>query len=187
MSEDSLEGYGGVLAAPARPGWRTVLDVIGILDIIAAAVLATVVVTHHGSAPGCQTLTPPAASQHVRAVAFSPDGRTLATAGAGGRTYLWDVGTGRLIATLSGPFTGASGASVAFSPDGTMLAVVDGSGIADVWDVTTDRLVAALAPDDRAESVAFSPDGRTLAVGDNSGHAYLCPMSGGPFGRHRSG
>jgi hypothetical protein len=54
MSEDSLEGYGGVLAAPARPGWRTVLDVIGILDVIAAAVLAAVVVTHHGSVLGAR-------------------------------------------------------------------------------------------------------------------------------------
>jgi len=71
MSEDSLEGYGGVLAAPT--GGRTVLDVIGILDVIAAAVLAAVVVTHHGSVLGCQALTPPAESQHVRAVAFSPD------------------------------------------------------------------------------------------------------------------
>jgi len=40
-----------VLVAPARSGWRTVLDVIGVLDLIAAAVLV--------------------------AVAFSPDGRSL--------------------------------------------------------------------------------------------------------------
>ena len=86
MSEDSLERYGGVLAAPARSWWRTVLDVIGVLDLIAAAVLVAVILTQHGTVPGCQTLTPPAGSQQV-AVAFSPDGRTLATVGWGdGRT-----------------------------------------------------------------------------------------------------
>ncbi len=66
MSEDSLHRYGGVLAALARPWWRTVLDVVGVLDVIAAAVLAAVIVTHHGSVhgsvPGCQALTPPAGS-----------------------------------------------------------------------------------------------------------------------------
>jgi hypothetical protein len=111
MSEDSLEWYGGVLAAPARSGWRTVLDVIGVLDLIAAAVLAAVSLTQHGTGTvlGCQVLTPPGGSEQV-AVAFSPDGRTLATVGwRDGRTYLWDVATGRLTATLSNPFTGGAG------------------------------------------------------------------------------
>jgi WD40 repeat protein len=181
MSEDSQERYGGVLAAPARPGWRTILDVIGALDVIAAAVLAAVIVTHHGSVGGCQALTPPAGSryQHVWAVAFSPDGRTLATValgtvGDGGRTYLWDVATGRRrTATLSDPSTGGAAASVAFSPDGTTVAVVDGSDGADLWDVTTHRLIAVLTKAyDSADvvafnpdAVAFSPDGRILAVG----------------------
>jgi WD40 repeat protein len=63
----------------------------------------------------------------VRAVAFSPDGRTLATAGAGGRTYLWDVRTGLVIATSGNPDGGAV-TGVAFSADGRALAVGDNSG-----------------------------------------------------------
>jgi hypothetical protein len=65
MSEDSLEWYGGVLAAPARSGWRTVLDVIGVLDLIAAAVLV--------------------------AVAFSPDGRSLVFVDNSDHAYLCSV------------------------------------------------------------------------------------------------
>ena len=156
MSEDSLEGYGGVLAAPARSGWRTVLDVIGILDLIAAAVLAAVVVViPHGSVLGCQTLTPPAGSQHVRAVAFSPDGRTLATVGTGGRTYLWDVATGRRTATLSGPSAGGPAGSAAFSWDGTILAVPGRSDGA--------RGGGGL------DSVATGPDGWMMAFGNANG------------------
>ena len=49
MSEDSLERYGGVLAAPARPGWRTVLGVLGTIHVIVAAMLTAVVVTPHGT------------------------------------------------------------------------------------------------------------------------------------------
>ena len=79
MSENSLERPADVRPARARPGWRTVLGVIGVLDLIGAAVLTAVVVTHHGAVLDCQTLTPPADSQPVWGVAFSPDGRTLAT------------------------------------------------------------------------------------------------------------
>ena len=49
ISEDSQERYGGVLAAPARPGWRTVLGVLGAVHVMVAALLTAVVVTPHGT------------------------------------------------------------------------------------------------------------------------------------------
>src|SRR5271170_5849520 len=124
MSGDSLERYGGMLAAPARTGWRTVLDVIGVLDLIAAAVLA-VILTQHGAVLGCQTLTPPGGSEQV-AVAFSPDGRMLAFGTANHRVDVWNVPTGPLIATLTAPDGGAV-SGVAFSPHSRTLAFADDS------------------------------------------------------------
>jgi WD40 repeat protein len=180
MSEDSLERSAGVRPARARPGWRTVLAVIGALDLVGAAVLAAVVVTHHGNVLGCQTLTPPAGSQPVWGVAFSSDGRTLATVvGIDGRTDLWDVTTGQRTATLRDPIAGGRGASVAFGMDGT-LAVIDGGDGADLWNVTTQRLIADLTKaDDSADAMAFSPDGRVLAVDGLNGDTALWDVTSG--------
>jgi hypothetical protein len=82
----------GALAAPARSAWRTVLDVIGVLDVIAAAVI----VMFRGTALGCQALAPTAGSRQV-AVAFSPGGRTVAFADGGDHAYLCPVPCARPI------------------------------------------------------------------------------------------
>ena len=52
--------------------------------------------------------------------AFSPDGKTLATASRGGNVQLWDVATGKLIDTLKGHSSALR--AVVFSPDGRTLA-----------------------------------------------------------------
>ena len=177
MSEDSP----GVRSARARPGWRTALGVIVALDLIGAAVLAAVVTTHRETVLDCQTLTPPASSQPVWGVAFSPDGRTLATEiGIYGRTDLWDVATGQRTATLRDPVGGGRGTGVAFSPDGTTLAVIDGGDGVDLWDVTTHRLIAALTKAyDSAGSMALSPDGKMLAVEGLNGDIALWDVTKG--------
>ena len=181
MSEDSLERYAGGRPARARPRWLIVLGVIGALDLIGAGVLTTVVVTHHGTVLGCRTLTPPASSQPVWGVAFSPDGRTLDTVvGVGGRTDLWDGATGQRTAILRDPQSGGRGASVAFGPDGTSLAVIDGGDGVDLWNVTTQRLTAALTrAGDSADAMAFSPDGRMLAVDGLNGDTALWDVANG--------
>jgi|SRR5262249_12290819 len=70
----------------------------------------------------------------VLTIAFSPDGRTLATSGADGSIYLWDVATGHLVATHTDP--GAGGIySVAFSPDGRILAAAGTNGSIYLWHV----------------------------------------------------
>jgi len=76
----------------------------------------------------------PAGPGPVYALAFSPDGATLATAGANGSIRLWDVATQQEIGT---PMTAGPGPvyALAFSPDGATLATAGGDGRARLWNV----------------------------------------------------
>ncbi|WP_338898520.1 helix-turn-helix domain-containing protein [Streptomyces sp. TG1A-60] len=100
--------------------------------------------------------------RQVESMAFSPDGRTLASANADGRVRLWNTGTGELDATLTVSLTEGP-VQVAFSPDGRTLATAAG-GTVRLWDATTHYARATL-PVRGARTLAFSPDGRTLATG----------------------
>ncbi|HEU0173509.1 MAG TPA: protein kinase [Blastocatellia bacterium] len=101
---------------------------------------------------------------YVTSVAFSPDGKKLATGSWDGAAKLWDVGAGRELATLKGHRTYVF--SVAFSPDGKRLATGSWDHTAKLWDAVTGRELATLkGHGDGVWSVAFSPDGKRLATG----------------------
>ena len=132
----------------------------------------------------------------VTSVAFSPGGKTLAT-GSGawdGTVKLWDVTTGRTIATLKG-HTGLV-ASVAFSPDGTILAsgLWDDTfmGKVELWNVKTRQNTATFeGHTEFVNSIAFSPNGTTLASGSGDGTVKLWDMAMvtniATFAGHRAG
>jgi WD40 repeat protein/transcriptional regulator with XRE-family HTH domain len=108
----------------------------------------------------------------VEAVAYSPDGRWIATGSRDGTARVWDAATGAGLLTLAGHTT--SVVSVAFSPDGTHLATGSLDGTAKLWDVASGQLLQNL-PGHTAgvTSVAFSPDGTRLAVASLDGTTRL--------------
>jgi serine/threonine protein kinase len=106
----------------------------------------------------------------LAAVAFSPDGAHLASAGINGAVWLWNVRTGRAEQVL-GSSQGQSGAqALAFSPRAPLAASAGRDGTVCLWNMSAGALAARLkGHSDAVRAVAFSRDGRAVASGGAGG------------------
>ncbi|MEH1935981.1 MAG: serine/threonine-protein kinase [Nostoc sp.] len=103
-------------------------------------------------------------SSDVNSVAFSPDGKTLASGSDDKTIKLWNLASGQEIHTLEGNSDWIW--TVAFSPDSKTLASGSADKTIKLWNLETGKLIRTLeGHSDGVSSVAFSPDGKTLASG----------------------
>ena len=112
----------------------------------------------------------------VPALAFAPDGHTLAAGDNTGTIALWDVRSPTNPRQLEAPLTSHTGPvnSVAFSPDGHSLATGSADGWVVLWDVRNPAGPRQLGQPFSSHTgfvgeVAFAPDGHVLAEGGNGG------------------
>jgi protein phosphatase len=115
-------------------------------------------------------------TQPVGFLAFTADGRMLASAARDGTVLLWQLPDGTFLQEL--PAMPETVTNLTFAPDGTMLAVALDSGTVELLSLADASPQRSLSTDlDRGGSIAFTPDGRTVAVGAQDGRVEVWRLS----------
>ncbi len=114
-------------------------------------------------------------SSSVNSVAFSSDGKTIATASSDGTVKLWNL-QGQDLQTLKGHSGEIN--SVAFSPDGKTIATASSDGTVKLWNLQGQELQTLKDPGNELYSVAFSPDGKTIATASYDKTVKLWNLAG---------
>jgi WD40 repeat protein len=115
----------------------------------------------------------------LHALAFSPEGASLASGDQTGRVQLWDVSSGDELLTLQLGKRAIRG--IAFSPDGMTLAITDDASGVQLWDLGGGRPLGAVdgGSEPRALAPCFSVDGKLLAFANPAGEVTFWDRSGG--------
>lgn len=175
--------------SPSTPRGR--ITESGPITAIASTPDGNVLASGQDSRPGSETATiqvwrisdpahPEAASAaipaeigHIRGLAISPDGKTLAAAGGDGATQLWNIADPtqplRIGPRLPGTARMLYGTGISFGPDGHVLAVPGDDGTIRLWNVTNPSAPVALTPLQGGSrvtyAVAYSADRKIMATG----------------------
>ena len=106
-------------------------------------------------------------TEFIRTLAFSPDGKTLATGGRDKIIHLWNVSDGTIRATLIGHQSRLD--VLVFSPDGKTLA--SGNQKLHLWNVETGVELKRIPSDRKIDigSLLYSPDGNMIIMGGSDG------------------
>ena len=167
---------------PSAPGIQATLDtqaqfclfvaVSPDAKILAAAADQSIQLWDTGSCTLTKTLT--GHTDFVRCIAFSRNGKTMASAASDGTVRLWEVGAATARATLRGHNGGVSW--VAISTDDKTVASAGRDGTIRLWDLRSGEEKTTLRGHGGwVTSVTFSPDGRTLASTSEDGTVRLWP------------
>ncbi len=161
---------------PRRVRWRT-FSILGILLILLITLFVftdvradIALVVHFVSAPNHFTYA--GHSDYVSAVAWSPDGKRIASASGDHTVQVWDAANGGHVLTYRGHSSDVT--SLSWSPDGKNIVSGSVDGTVQVWDAATgNRVYTYTGHSDAVFDLAWSPDGKRIASASNDGSAQI--------------
>jgi len=143
--------------------------------------------TTEGLPPGAKLLhTLQGHEAPIRRIAWSPDGRILASPSSDGTIRLWDAQTGECLRVLQGR-TSYRLTCAAWSPDSLRVAWCGGGPFVAIWDMAESWAPIELLHPKNVQAVAWSPTGEILASGCNDGAVRLWDNASGELIRQLRG